>query len=135
MKVAEKFSHLCELTERKYFFAGLKWKGYDDLSDNTWEPLRNLECYELIEGFESKQFKEASAMSRKRKGTNAVSEIENNNKRMNGLYDPEGVSMGIARLGNEVEVSPVVSFSNNKPSSEEDGEDEGLSYCLQLQSD
>ncbi|KAI6171203.1 Chromo domain-containing protein [Aphelenchoides bicaudatus] len=30
----------------------IKWQGYDDPEDNTWEPTDNCDCAELIENFE-----------------------------------------------------------------------------------
>ena len=30
----------------------VKWKGWDDPDDNTWEPVAHLECKELIDEYE-----------------------------------------------------------------------------------
>ena len=32
----------------------VKWKGWDNPDDNTWEPIANLECKELIEEYGAK---------------------------------------------------------------------------------
>ena len=52
-KILDKF---CDLNGKVRYL--IKWKGYDD-NDNTWEPIENLYCEDLIEEFEKTHDSEA----------------------------------------------------------------------------
>ena len=42
----------------------VKWVGYDDETDNTWEPVENLDaCEELIAKFEASEAERMKALA------------------------------------------------------------------------
>eukprot|EP00088_Acartia_fossae_P025915 TRINITY_DN26694_c0_g1_i1.p1 TRINITY_DN26694_c0_g1~~TRINITY_DN26694_c0_g1_i1.p1 ORF type:complete len:152 (+),score=46.44 TRINITY_DN26694_c0_g1_i1:50-505(+) len=45
----------------------VKWKGWDDPSDNTWEPVGNLDCQELIQEYEKNHSDKDEKKAEKRK--------------------------------------------------------------------
>ncbi|CAG7831108.1 unnamed protein product [Allacma fusca] len=54
----------------------IKWQGYSS-SENTWEPIENLQCHELVNGFEK-------SLKRKPRGKTAPRKLPPNSSTRNG---------------------------------------------------
>merc|ERR1740123_1805221 len=51
----------------------VKWKGYEDESENTWEPVENLDCEDKIQDYEKKN-KEKETQEKAKGGEKRKSE-------------------------------------------------------------
>lgn len=70
----------------------IKWEGYPD-SENTWEPEDNLDCPDLIQGFEEKSKQKKEEKKRKKEAESSSS----GKKKQKLVEDDEGKPRGFER--------------------------------------
>jgi len=70
----------------------IKWEGYPD-SENTWEPEDNLDCPDLISGFEEKTKQKKEEKKRKKEAESSGS----GKKKQKLVEDEEGKPRGFER--------------------------------------
>eukprot|EP00092_Neocalanus_flemingeri_P032429 GFUD01035270.1.p1 GENE.GFUD01035270.1~~GFUD01035270.1.p1 ORF type:complete len:166 (+),score=58.41 GFUD01035270.1:57-554(+) len=81
----------------------VKWKGWEDPDDNTWEPIAHLDCKELIKEYEEKHAGEAvstasgSATDKKKGPDSGKRKAEEKSKNEKSAKKPDTRPKGFAR--------------------------------------
>jgi len=77
----------------------VKWKGWDNPDDNTWEPVDNLDCEDLIKEYEikngAKEEKKPAAAATKRKSSVAEDQPKPKAPKQKSDGRPKGFGRGI----------------------------------------
>ena len=75
----------------------VKWKGWENPNDNTWEPIANLECKELIEEYEAnnKEQEQEEDMKEEKKVTTGFRRKEPEAAKKKRDTRPKGFDRGL----------------------------------------
>ena len=79
----------------------VKWKGWEDPDDNTWEPIAHLDCKELIEEYERNHAGDAessgSGIDKKKGPESTKRKAEEKSKNEKSAKKPDTRPKGFAR--------------------------------------
>jgi len=76
----------------------VKWKGWEDPDDNTWEPIAHLDCKDLIDEYERTHADDASGSKSEKKDTGGVKrKAEDKGKSDKSVKKPDTRPKGFAR--------------------------------------
>jgi len=75
----------------------VKWKGWESADDNTWEPVANLECPEIIEAYEKAHGDNSAKKEEKGSKRKSVASESDSSKKPKPKGDarPKGFARGL----------------------------------------